>query len=107
MADVLENWVKLVPGIEKKMRFSGGSVQQRQIEDPVTRGQKTIRGLIMRVTHEDGMPVQKDFSIVSERLAGEMSAYLTPERLAGFEFTFLKEPGQFTAPRLVRIAPVS
>lgn len=106
MVDVLENWVKLVPGIEKKLRFSGGSRQVRQIEDPVTKSQKVIRSLVLRVTHEDGMPVQKDYSIVSERLAGEMSAYLDPVKLTAFEFTFLKEPGQFTAPRLVRIAPV-
>ena len=107
MVDILENWVKLVPGIEKKLRFSGGSKQARQITDATTKVQKNVNTLVLRVTMEDGQTVQKDFSITSERLAGEMSPYLDPAKLTAFEFTFLKGSVAFSAPQLVRISPVS
>lgn len=106
MADVLGNWVKLIPGQEKRLRFSGGGVQAREIVDPVTQKAKTVNSLHLSVVLEDGIPVSKSFSIVSERLASEMQAYLAPDKIVKYEFTFLKGNAAFAAPRLAKIEPI-
>jgi len=73
---VLENFVKLEPGKEKVLRIKPDSfrIETRVITDPVTHIKKTVRAAVMDVTEEDGLPVTKIFSTLSEKLAETLKA---------------------------------
>ncbi|RLC85614.1 MAG: hypothetical protein DRJ03_11090 [Chloroflexi bacterium] len=68
---VLANYVKLETGKEKVLRFRPDSarIEVRLITDPVTKKTKRVRALVIDVIEEDGLPVEKVFSTLSEKLA--------------------------------------
>jgi len=68
---VLANYVKLEPNIEKVLRIKPDSfrIEPRIIIDPVTKTQKKVNAAVMDVIEEDGIPVTKIFSTLSEKLA--------------------------------------
>lgn len=70
----LENYVKLVPGVEKVLRFKPESfrIEPRQIRDPVTKAFKGVRAGVADVTEEDGKPVTKTYSTLSEKHAAQL-----------------------------------
>jgi hypothetical protein len=70
----LENYVKLVRNIEKVLRIKEGSfrIEARTITDPSTKIQKTVHAAAMDVYEEDGVPVTKTFSTLSEKLAAAL-----------------------------------
>jgi len=72
----LENYVKLEPGKEKVLRIKPDSfkIEARTIPDPRTKAQKTRNAAVMDVTEEDGAPVNKTFSTLSEKLATTLKA---------------------------------
>jgi hypothetical protein len=53
---VIQNWVILPPGVEKKLRFSDHRIVSRPITDAITRAPKTVQALEFTVTMEDGSP---------------------------------------------------
>jgi hypothetical protein len=103
---VIENWVILAPGVERRLRFSEHRIVTKTITDPVTRGPKSVQALEFTVTMDNGVPVSKAFSIVSQRLAGEMGPYLVDQRYKRYEFTFIKDAPGTVPPRLVRAVPI-
>lgn len=72
----LENFVKLENNVEKVIRVKAGTfrIEPREITDPKTERTKTINAAVMDVWEEDGAPVTKTFSTLSEKLASALSA---------------------------------
>jgi len=67
----LENYVKLEPEKEKKLQFRPESyrLEPRNITDPKRQVVKTVNAAVLDVMIEDGAPVVKTFSTLSEKLA--------------------------------------
>lgn len=106
MAEVpIENWVKLKPGVPKTLRFEDHRIVDREITDPVTKRRKTVQSLTFDVVLEDGREVTKSFSVVSEKLAGDLAGYLSGKRYRAYEFTIIKDRPGFVAPRIVEVRP--
>jgi len=70
----LENYVKLVRDVEKVLRIREGSfrIEERTIRDPTTKALKIVHAGVMDVYEEDGTPVTKTFSTLSEKLAAAL-----------------------------------
>ena len=70
----LENYVKLIRDVEKVLRVKEGSfrIEPRTIRDPVTKAPKIVHAGAMDVYEEDGAPVTKTFSTLSEKLAAAL-----------------------------------
>jgi hypothetical protein len=73
-AMTLENYVKLVPDVEKVLRIREGSfrIEPRTIRDPHTKAPKIVNAAVMDVIEEDGVPVTKSFSTLGEKLAAAL-----------------------------------
>jgi hypothetical protein len=96
----------LPPGVEKTLRFSGHRITTKEIPDPITRVRKTVEALEFSCVEEDGVPTSRSFSVVSQKLAGELGPYLVDQRYLRYRFTFLKEAPGAVPPRLVRAVPI-
>ena len=101
----LENWVKLEPGVPKTLHFADHAVVERVITDPILKRPKKVVSLVFLVDEEDGRPVEKSFSVVSERLMKEFEAYLPGKRYRYYVFTLLKPEHPFAPPRIVSVRP--
>lgn len=95
---VLENYVKLVPNVEKRLRIKDGSfrIEDRLITDPITKLQKTARAAVVTVTSEDGIPVTKTFSTLSEKLASQLQALHLNGDLYKYTIAIKKHGSGFT-----------
>jgi len=70
----LENFVKLESDVEKRLKIREGSfrIEPRIILDSKTKGPKSVNAAVMDVLEEDGKPVTKAFSTVSDKLATQL-----------------------------------
>jgi len=102
----ISNWVMLEPGKEKRLRFSAHRIVTKQITDPVTKAMKMVEALDFSVAFDDGVPSGKSFSVVSQKLAGELGPYLVDARYTRYEFTFIKDAPGAIPPRLVKAVPL-
>jgi len=102
----LENWVVLSPGVPKKLHFKDHKTVSRVITDPVFGGPKTVQSLLLLVDEEDERPVTKTFSVVSEKLAGDLSGYLEGARYRGYRFTLIKDAPGTVPPRILEVTPI-
>jgi len=66
---VLGNYVKLVPGVPKRLRFKECKIVEKTVRDPKLGIILPKRAYVCIVTEEDGRPVNKLFSTLSEKLA--------------------------------------
>ena len=98
----LENWVKLPPGKVVCMRFKEYRVTSREITDPFWKTPRKVDSLLFLVDRVDGKPVDKTFSVVSERLAQEFEPYLADGSYKAYEWCLVKDAGEFTPPRVAR-----
>ena len=98
----LENWVKLPPGKVVCMRFKEYRVTSREITDPFWKTPRKVDSLLFLVDRVDGKPVDKTFSVVSERLAQEFEPYLADGSYKAYEWCLVKDAGEFTAPRVAK-----
>ncbi|MEM4430212.1 MAG: hypothetical protein QXM08_03550 [Thermofilaceae archaeon] len=71
---VLANYVRLVPGVRKKLVLTRPVIEEMVIPDRATGGTKTVRRLRFDVLEEDGAPVKKYFTTLSEKLAQMLMA---------------------------------
>jgi len=94
----LGNFVKLEPNVEKVLKIKTGSfrIEPRTIVDPKSKEPKSINAAVMDVIEEDGAPVAKTFSTVSEKLAsqlqvaaasGQLYSYRVGLKMTGSGFT--------------------
>ncbi|GAH32551.1 unnamed protein product [marine sediment metagenome] len=98
----LENWVKLPVGKVVCMRFKEYRVTPREITDPFWKTPRTVESLLFLVSHVDGKPVDKTFSVVSEKLALEFKPYLEDGSYRGYEWCLVKDAPGFVAPRIAK-----
>ena len=96
----LENWVKLPPGKVVCMRFREYRVTSRQIEDPLFKVQRTVKSLVFLVDRVDGEPVDKTYSVVSEKLASEFEPYLEDGSFRDYIWCLVKDAAGFVPPRV-------
>ena len=71
---VLGNYVKLPANVPKTLKLTRMRIEERVIEDPKTHLTKTVRALVFDCIEEDGRPVSKIFSTISEKLATQLYA---------------------------------
>jgi hypothetical protein len=62
------NYVKLEPEKTKRLKFDKWWWDDRQITDPKSRVQKTVKAMVFHVTEEDGQPADTTFSVLSYKL---------------------------------------
>ena len=96
----LENWVKLPIGKVVCMHFREYRVTSRQITDPMFNVPRTVQSLVFLVDRVDGKPVDKTFSVVSEKLAQEFEPYLEDGSFRDYEWCLVKDAAGFVAPRV-------
>lgn len=99
----LGNWVVLSPGVPKKLHFKEHKFATRTITDAIFGGTREVRSLVFLVDEEDGVKVDKMYSVVSDRLASDLSGYLEGHRYRGYSFTIQKDAPGTVAPRLVEV----
>jgi len=102
---VIENFVKLKPGVQKLLHFYDHSIVTRVLTDPVLKLEKRVQSLVFLVDREDGVEVENMYSVVSERHAAEFAGYLERKRYRDFESVVLKPAPGFVAPRIVEVRP--
>ena len=94
--------MKLPPGKVVCMRFKEYRVTSREITDPFWKTPRKVDSLLFLVDRVDGKPVDKTFSVVSERLAQEFEPYLADGSYKAYEWCLVKDAGEFTPPRVAR-----
>jgi len=102
----MANWVVLKPGVPVRLHFRAHRVIERVITDPIFGVAKTVRSLMFLVDRENGAAVDKTFSVVSGKLADELSGYLEGERYRGYTFTIVKDAPGTVPPRIVETRPI-
>ncbi len=73
---LIENYITFSEGVPKLLRFADYQVMDKQINDPTTKNTRPVKSLHMTVTEEDGRPVQKELSILSEKFAALLEPYI-------------------------------
>jgi len=96
----LGNWVILKPGVEVKLHFREYRITPREIEDPFWKVGRRVNSLLFLVDKEDGKPVDKMFSVISDRLAGEFEPYLEDGSYKDYEWTIVKGGNVMVPPRI-------
>jgi len=71
---ILSNYVKLVPGVRKRLVLRDPVIEEIAIVDPHTKRPKPLRRLRFTVVEEDGVAVTKYFTTLSEKLAQMLMA---------------------------------
>ncbi|MCC5989917.1 MAG: hypothetical protein LM558_00205 [Thermosphaera sp.] len=89
---VLGNYVRLVPGVRKKLVITDPTIEEVTIPDPKTKKPKLIRRLRWTVLEEDGVAVTKYFTTPSEKLA-QMLLALWDKRTADRICVYITEFG--------------
>ena len=102
---VLENYVKLISGIPKRLHFKDHAFTTRRIRDPVSGFVKSVQVLEFLVDWEDGAPVEKIFSVIQAKLAAHFQPYLEGKRYRDYLFTITKIGEGFTAEFRVEASP--
>lgn len=83
------------------MHFREYVVESRQITDPTFKVPRTVQSLVFLVDRVDGEPVDKTFSVVSEKLAQEFEPYLEDGSFRDYVWTLVKDGPGYVAPRIV------
>jgi hypothetical protein len=102
---VLENYVKLEPGVRKRLHFYDHTFVSKTITDPLLKRPKTVRALILFCDEEDGVKVDKPFSVIQEKLAMLFAPYLEGKRYKDYTFAITKIGAGFTAEFEVEAIP--
>lgn len=101
----LENWVILKPGIAVRMHWSDVKKVMAPQIDKLFGIARQVEKIYCRVDRLDGLAVDKTFSIVSKKLADDISGYLPGDKFRGLEFTVIKDAEGYVPPRLVSVTP--
>jgi hypothetical protein len=99
----LDIWVRLEPSRPKKIHIKAWQKLNRVITDPITGMPKEIPSLILTVDEEDGIPVTKQFSVVSQKLSAELRPYLEEGTFAQYNFVIVKDAAGPIPPRLLAV----
>ena len=83
---VLMNYVKLEPGIPKRLHLTDWYSMERDIAVKETGGTKRLHTEVFQVDEEDGQDVSKTFSILSQKLAAHLEPYLPERQYRAYDF---------------------
>jgi len=92
---ILGNFVRLVPDKPKRLKLTRPRIEERIIRDPKTGRTKVVRALVFDVLEEDGLPVSKIFSTLSEKLAAQLLAIWEHRRADYIDVTIIWHPRDF------------
>lgn len=72
----LENYVKFERDVEKVLKFVNESfrIEPREIIDTETKKERKVNAAVVEVREEDGQPVTKTLSTLSEKFASALNA---------------------------------
>ena len=101
----LENWVVLRPGVPTRLHFKAHRMVERTITDAIFEVTRTVRSMLFLVDEEDDVPVDKTFSVLSQRLMNDLAGYLEADRYLLYTFTLIKDAPGTVPPRLVEVTP--
>ncbi|MEM1518181.1 MAG: hypothetical protein QW789_03555 [Nitrososphaerota archaeon] len=101
-----QNWVIIKPGERKTLHFYDHAVIEREIIDPVIGKPKRVQSLTFFVDQEDGVKVDKMFSVVSMKLAQQLAPYIPEKKYIKYIFVIEKPPYVFSPPRLAEVRPL-
>ena len=102
---VVENWVVLKPGVPVTLHFRAHKIVDRVITNHIFEVARTVKSLMFLVDEEDGRPVDKTFSVVSQKLADEFSGYLEGDRYKAYDFVVVKDAPGTVPPRISEVRP--
>lgn len=98
---VIENWVKLAPGVPVKLHFTDHVIAPREIMDPIRKVPVTRRSLIFYVDERDGKPVDLTYSVMSEKHASDFEGDLPGKAYTRYTYIIVKDAPGFVAPRVM------
>mgnify|MGYP001567434743 CR=1 FL=1 len=84
---VLENYIKLTPGVPIRLHFTAHAIVDKAITDPLTGLPGSRRSLVFTVDRENEVEVSKTFSTLAEKLAVMFEPDLAGEKYKGYEYT--------------------
>jgi len=100
---LLGNYVKLEPDKPKTLRLSNPRIVEKVIRDPKTGRLKTVKALEFDVTEEDGIPVSKVFSTLSEKLATQLWTLWESSILSEHKVQIIWHPRDYATEYEVRV----
>ena len=91
--NLLMNYIQLAPGVPTRMHFTDDYYVEREIADRETGKPKRIRSLVLWVDELNGEDVARTFSILSQKLAAHLEAFLKDKEYLRYDF-IITEIGQ-------------
>jgi len=89
-----------------RLHFSDHRILKRTITDPVRKVPVERESLVFYVDKEDGSPVDRIYSVLSQKHAAEFAGYLEGKRYTVYEFVVVKDAAGTVPPRIVSVTPV-
>jgi hypothetical protein len=105
MALPISNFVMLAPGIEVRLHFVDHRITPRMVRDPIRDVMVSRESLVMYVDEVNGQPVDKMYSILSQKHAAEFAGYLTNKSYLQYNFVVIKDSAGTVPPRIVSVTP--
>jgi len=102
---VPENWVIFQLGERKTLHFYDHAMVVRELTDPITGKPKRIESLVLYVDEENGVKVEKMFSVLSRTLAEALAPYIEGKKYLNYNFIIEKPAFKYAPPRLVEVRP--
>jgi len=93
---MLMNYTALVTGVPKRLHFTDYYWVEREIADRDTGKAKKIRSLVFWVDEEDGQPVARTFSILSQKLAAHFEPFLDNKQFLPYDYIITEMGAGFT-----------
>ena len=102
---VLQNYVKLQPGMPARMHFTDDTFQVREITDPDTGRLKEIRTLVFDVDELNGNPIRSTYSVTSDKHAMELEPYLKGKRYRDYYFEITQMGDRYSRTYGLKVIP--
>jgi len=106
MAAPISNFIVLRPGIPVTLHFTDHRIVKRTITDPIRGIPVERESLVLYVNRENGSPVDKMYSILSQKHAAEFAGYLEGKRYLAYNFVIVKDAAGTVPPRISQVLPI-
>jgi len=101
----LGNWVMLETGKPERLHFVGHILTVRDITDPSTLRTVPRNVAVFDVDELNGNRVVAQFSVMSEKLYGQLEPYIKDKTYGDYDFTLTKVGSGFTTSYSVQVTP--
>lgn len=102
---VLENYITLEPGKTEVLHFRDHAYRSFVMRDPLTKQEKTVKALVLTVDERGGVVADTLLSIIQEKLASQMDAYVKGQRYRHYTFAITRRGTGFTTEWEVQALP--